>query len=403
MVKGELKKKIRRFNKKVNKRIQQISGNIQTTMSDSFKKHFPKLVEKQAAKKAAKQEISREELKRRITTCDKLGASKFQPIVLKAEELKFRVLKDVFPGIQTRYEKYCRKKRDEALEDAETEEERQVALERYRRQILEWRKEIKREKNRNYHMDENKPTEIIQYLEWNKHVHQKGLIVNAAVITGAAILLGVEPKLAEALMESSPAIAEAITETLPMLAGTTIGLEGISGLINFQCVNLQNSHIYRYRLTERVLKRQEARKNAQLIEKYGALVPVFEACKKESIEVPTIQDLIDHIETPEQAAQLRQMITERLAIEQKGKTQSQEPKTVEKKDEKNSSHTSNIEPSENIVQTTSVVSETDSSKPIPETSQDIRGNVNNEIQRMVTESITTGQELAVQKSLGGKS
>ena len=42
---------------------------------------------------------TREELKKKIALCDKLGAKRFQKVVLKAEELKFRFLKDIFPSL----------------------------------------------------------------------------------------------------------------------------------------------------------------------------------------------------------------------------------------------------------------------------------------------------------------
>ena len=119
---------------------------------------------------------TREELKKKIALCDKLGAKRFQKVVLKAEELKFRFLKDIFPSLPERYEKQLKIKRDKELSRATTDEEREKIIENYHKLLLEWKKELKREKNRNYHMDENAPTEILQYLEWNKQVHKRGLI-----------------------------------------------------------------------------------------------------------------------------------------------------------------------------------------------------------------------------------
>lgn len=46
------------------------------------------------------------------------------------EELKFKVLKDIFPSLQTRYEKHCRKSRDKALKKAKTQKERDQILEK---------------------------------------------------------------------------------------------------------------------------------------------------------------------------------------------------------------------------------------------------------------------------------
>lgn len=52
----------------------------------------------------------KEDLKRKIELCNKLGASKFKPWVLRLERLKFKVLKNVFPSLPNRFEKYCKKK-----------------------------------------------------------------------------------------------------------------------------------------------------------------------------------------------------------------------------------------------------------------------------------------------------
>ena len=42
--------------------------------------------------------MKREDYKKKIALCDKLGAAKFQKVVLKVEELKFKILKNIFPN-----------------------------------------------------------------------------------------------------------------------------------------------------------------------------------------------------------------------------------------------------------------------------------------------------------------
>ena len=319
---------------------------------------------------------TREELKKKIALCDKLGAKRFQKVVLKAEELKFRFLKDIFPSLPERYEKQLKRKRDKELSRATTEEEREKIIENYHKLLLEWKKELKREKNRNYHMDENAPTEILQYLEWNKQVHKRGLITNAAVITGAAILLGAEPMLAEVLIEQAPEISAFISTHLPPVALSAIGLESIGAFVNFQCMNLQNSHIYRFKIMKDRLEKKEQRRNDDLVSKYGALAPVYRRCREKSIELPTIQDLINSCETPEELQQLKQMVQSRINANKKVEPTPTQPK-IETSDESQSSTS-------------------------PQVSSCVERKVNEELERMIQDSGTPEKQAGVQKSIGGK-
>ena len=108
-------------------------------------------------------------------------------------------------------------------------------IEETRKLKMAMRKEWHREQNRNYHMDPNKPTEILEYLNWNKDIHMKGIIKNAIAIPCLAVAagFGLWP-----------------TVVLPFLA-----LELGSLFINFQCVNIQNCNIYRYKEKEEAMKR----------------------------------------------------------------------------------------------------------------------------------------------------
>lgn len=301
---------------------------------------------------------TKEELKRKIALCDKLGASKFQPIVLKMEELKFKVLKDIFPSLQTRYEKHCRKSRDKALKKAKTQKERDQILEKYRRLIIDWRKELKREQNRNYHMDENKPTEIIEYLNWNKKVHQRGLIKDAILVAGTigGLTLGIAP----------------------IVLGPALALETLSAFINFQCVNIQNSHIYRYKLIEKSLKKREETRSKRLVESYGAASEAYQRSIDKSKELPTLQEMIENIKTPEEARQLRQMLLERQAANKKKKLESVRPTTSS---------------SEATIETTQT-------QELTQPSAALREQVDLEIQKMANEAQSTTQPVV--KRIGGK-
>ena len=98
--------------------------------------------------------------KKKIELCEKLGANKFQKVVFKVEELKYKVIKTFFPRYIEWYDKLCDRKKKKELKKAKTKEEQKKIIDHYRMQKMIMRKEFHREQNRNYHMDPNKPTEI---------------------------------------------------------------------------------------------------------------------------------------------------------------------------------------------------------------------------------------------------
>ena len=179
--------------------------------------------------------------KKKIELCEKLGANKFQKVVFKVEELKYKVIKTFFPRYIEWYDKLCDRKKKKELKKAKTKEEQKKIIDHYRMQKMIMRKEFHREQNRNYHMDPNKPTEILHYLNWNKDIHMKGIIKNAIAIPALAITaaFGIWP-----------------TVVLPFLA-----LEVGSLFVNFQCVNIQNCNIYRFKQREETMKKLEERRN----------------------------------------------------------------------------------------------------------------------------------------------
>ena len=313
---------------------------------------------------------TKEELKRKIERCDKLGAKKFKKVVLKVEKLKFKLLKKVFPNFLKTYEKYCDKKRDKELAKASTDKERRAVADKYRNIKIAMRREWNHEENRNYHEDPNKPTEIIHWLNWNKGVHKKALIANGVTI-GALIgstLLGVPP----------------------ILAGIGIAYESLSAFINFQCINLQNSHIYRYqRLEDRIKKREESR-NKKNVENYGEAAKVYARTLEGNDDVPTIEELISNIRTQEELEQLRALINAVAA------------QNARRKQQRQTAQQSEVHPTVSVnprITSNDGTPDTDGPKNI---SAEAVQAANAEIERMVKEGQKADQEPAVQKTIGGK-
>ena len=151
---------------------------------------------------------------------------------------------------------------------------------------MEKRKELNQEKNRNYHLDSKKPTEIYKYLEWNKSVHRRGLIKNSIFI--ALFIAG---------MISGYS-----------LAGVLLLLELISTAINFECVNIQNYNICRYKRTKEILEKKEKRQIESNIEEFGQAAEVIHKSIEESEDVPSIEEVISNITDKEQLEQLKKLL-----------------------------------------------------------------------------------------------
>lgn len=245
--------------------------------------------------------------KKKIKLCEKLGATKFQKVVFKVEELKYKFIKKFIPKYIEWYDKICDRKRKKELKKAKTPEEREHIIDHYRRQKMLMRKEFNREENRNYHMDPNKPTEILHYLNWNKDIHMRGLIKNAIAITGltVATVLGIWP-----------------TVVIPFLA-----LEIGSSFINFQCVNIQNCNIYRYKMREETMKKLEERRTKKNVEQYSEAGAVISRSMKKTEDIPTLTQVIDSIQTQEELMQLRKLVQATLGANRQTSAQDTDAKS----------------------------------------------------------------------------
>lgn len=228
----------------------------------------------------------RKQYKQKIELYEKLGAVKFQKVVFAVERIKFKVLKTVCPNFIKYYDKYCDYKKKKAIDKATSEEEVNQIIDRVITAKTAMRKEFYQEKNRNYHMDNNYPTEIIGQLEWNKNIHKKGLIFDSVAI----------PILTVGTIMSFPG-------ALPLLA-----MEVFNAGINFQCINIQNRNICRYKLSEDILTRKQERDTAKRIEKYSDAHEVIAKTiiKKEDVPVP--DEVLQKIEKQQEIDQLREAL-----------------------------------------------------------------------------------------------
>ncbi len=265
---------------------------------------------------------------KKIELCKKLGADKFQKVVFKAEELKFKFIRKFIPRYIEHMDKlydwigkkelesskkslkrYKRIKEDTIQRLSRTTSEEKKArikkranrkLKRIKQRIIPaevikknvqsnkilMRKEYYLSQNRNYHMDLDRPTEMLSYLEYNKRVHMNGLKRNAVflpIFTGLSIAFPIVTPLA--------------------------AYELASTFINFQCVNIQNCNIYRYKKREEKFKKVEERRTQTNVRDYGNVSTIVsEKLKEKEDELPTIDEIIESVRNnPEARAELRKM------------------------------------------------------------------------------------------------
>lgn len=246
---------------------------------------------------------------KKIKTCQLLGADKFKNVVLSVERMKYKIIKKLFPN----YIKYVDKIIDKRVKNRIkrlksqhklTPKQETDILSDGRNQKLLARKEINWEQNRNYHIDINRPTEILGYLNWNKDVHKKGMIANIGLLTGLSCVLaaGFNP----------PVI-------VPLIFGELAAL-----FINFQCVNLQNINIYRIKKNESRIKRLEQKTNQRNIERYGTGARVIGRCLEKSPAIPTVEEVVDNIQTKEELEQLLKLVKATRQAQSKAHEQNKE-------------------------------------------------------------------------------
>ena len=230
--------------------------------------------------------MKKNKLDKKIRLYKVLGAEQFQKVVFAVEKLKFKTMKKVCPNFIKHFDKFCDKKQKRELRKCDNEEDRKQIVRKYKFAKMAMRKEMNTEKNRNYHMDPKAPTEIYQYLEWNKKVHKKGLIKNSVVLPLSVILITMGFYIA-----------------IPILI-----YEIISTAVNFECVNIQNYNICRYKKMQKTLEKREEKNINETIEKYGEATEVIHNSIEQTDSLPSFDEIIANIKTVEQAQQMKEYL-----------------------------------------------------------------------------------------------
>lgn len=225
---------------------------------------------------------------KKIKLCKALGAEKFQKVVFAAERLKFKILKKCFPNFISFYEKRCDSANKRWQKKARTEEDKKHLNAYYQQQKLIMRKEWNQEQNRNYHIDKGNPTDFLNYLNWNKRVHVRGLIKNMIILP---ICIGF----------SCAGFG---------ILGIVGAYEFLSMMVNFECVNIQNYNIYRIKQKEERLRNIARRSQQRDVKRYEeASQLICDTLDKSKTKIPSLTEIINNIQTPEQLSQMRAFLT----------------------------------------------------------------------------------------------
>lgn len=222
-----------------------------------------------------------------------LGAEKFQQVVFKLERLKYKIIEKYFPSIREINEKISDKRFQKRLKK-EPIEKQQYLLAEHQNQKLIFRKELTYKQNVNYHYNVNHPTRFLKYLEWNKKVHIRGMKKSIFILIGTiglTCLLG---------------------NPFPLFSMLLIGGNMMSLIINFECVNLQNYNLVRFKQKETyaLLKKIEEKKQKENLEKLGESIEPVSKVITNQVELPTINQVVKEITTIEQTRQLLEYVKE---------------------------------------------------------------------------------------------
>ena len=178
--------------------------------------------------------LTKEEYEKRIKRCEKLGAKRFKKVVQKVEKIKFKLQKRFFPNFTKRINSLWDRKEKRMLKRCSSEEEAKQIKQDINTMKMLNRREDNYEMNRNYHLFRNRFGELLNYLKYNKDVHKRGVIIDSACLPGLIALSVVNPIF------------------IPVAA-----LDAISLFLNFQCVNLQNYHIYKIEKNREAFAKKE--------------------------------------------------------------------------------------------------------------------------------------------------
>lgn len=221
-----------------------------------------------------------------------LGASWFQKVVFKVEDLKFKFIDRFCPNIDSWYCNYCDKKVKKICLKLDTEEEKEKIRLKYNFKKMAFKKELREKKNRNYHIDFNNASRFKDYLLWNKKVHKNGMIWNGIWISLCSLALFFTSGIAS------------------VLTSVWLGYNVLALGVNFECVNLQNYNLCRYEKREDTLVKIERRSRDRDVKNFAKVGEKIYNKLCNRIEMPKSSEVVSSITDKEELEQLRKLALE---------------------------------------------------------------------------------------------
>ena len=235
------------------------------------------------------------------------GASWFQKVVLKVEDLKFKFIDRFCPNIDKWYCNYCDKRVHKLCLKVDSKEEQERIRLNYNFKKMSFKKELRDKKNRNYHIDFNNASKFKDYLLWNKKVHRDGMIWNGIWISLCSLALFFTSGIAS------------------VLTSIWLGYNILALGVNFECVNLQNYNIFRFEEKEEILKKMERRSKNRDVKNFAKVGKRIYNKLCNRVEIPRSSDVVSDITDKEELEQLR-----RLALEVKEQRQTSSKVLIKK-------------------------------------------------------------------------
>ncbi len=221
-----------------------------------------------------------------------LGASWFQKVVFKVEDLKFKFIDKFCPSIDSWYCNYCDKKVKKLCLKLENEEEKEKIRLKYNFKKMVFKKELREKKNRNYHIDFNNASKFKDYLLWNKKVHKNGMIWNGIWISLCSLALFFTGGIGS------------------VLTYIWLGYNIVALGVNFECVNLQNYNLCRYEKREDTLVKIERRSRDRDVKNFAKVGEKIYNKLCGRIEIPKSSEVVSSITDKEELEQLRKLALE---------------------------------------------------------------------------------------------
>ncbi len=219
----------------------------------------------------------------------KLGAKEFQKLVYAVEDIKYSLLKNQLSFLVPIVEKTMKNRKNRLINNTSDPVKQEEIENKYKSELILFRKELNQGKNRNYHFDVDYSKNFKDYLLWNKDVHLKGIIRNLIVLAASAVAL-----ILSAGLIFNFALALAIINSLGLV-------------INFECVNLQNYHLARFEKVETKLEEMKKQSLQKKSDKYGNAINAINKQIEKSDSLPKLD--VSQMENQE-LIELRGLLTE---------------------------------------------------------------------------------------------